>query len=211
MKKAITSFLLLFASLGSYASEESVGEINSCFDTFKKCAMEINGKAVINHIDRQSISYCDELIEDSLYLSTERFNRLPMVKKYLIMRLCTTVPFGILLEMHGREFIIYSVSYEWFCDDLTESITIGDIRINRDTAYAEIYRNGQKTGYRYKFVKEGGAWKFSFLSHLSFINATLKSDCLKSGKSEDEYLKSILQPFVNSSLDDFKFEPILTK
>lgn len=209
--KKILLFLVLILPMSGFASEGSVREIKSCFDSFKKYVMEKKGNEFISCVNKRSISYCSELVEDSLYLPADKFSSLSMIDRYLIMRINISIPMGILLKMYGKEFLIYSVSNGWFTDEFIPSLTIDNVSINGDTAHADIYQNGRNTGAKYKFMKEDGQWKFVFISHFAIINSSLKSYQLKSGKSENDYLKGILQPLVDYRLDDYIFEPVLKK
>ncbi|GAB4036206.1 hypothetical protein [Spirosoma jeollabukense] len=114
-----------------------------------------------------------------------------------------------LASMDGKSFFKYAVSLGALNSAILK-VKIGEVKISGDQAEGTIVMSDRSMppNLYYRFVKEGGNWKFDFTSTLPILFGILSVAINQANKSEDDFVTEVTEKNLGAKLPQKVWEPL---
>ena len=109
------------------------------------------------------------------------------------------------------ELFAYAVDGGWIGEDSVVNSDIGEVSISDDDAKAVFINNGQKTTFRYRFVREDGQWKLDLTAIMPVSDKAFEQIVESSGFDENEYILLALEAVSGEKPSDDIWQPLVNE
>jgi hypothetical protein len=191
-------------------SEKDNEQIRKCFADYKKAIITHQGKLGIECVDSKSIDYYAVTLRKVIEFDSLQIENQPPIDKYTILQIRQSVPYDSILQMDGKNLLIYLIDHAKAGNGNISEYEIGNIQIDHDTATVEKIIKGKATQFVYKFYKENNGWKLSTFSprEHKLYNLGIKYSIIRSKLPEDQFILNYIDTTSKTKLKDNIWHPL---
>ena len=208
MRKIYGVILLLFLLVESCKENNDQEQIVNCFNQYKASILTGKGDEAIIFFDSRTIKYYDEIIEQIKTADSIKVESLPLLDKFTVLSFRYRVQKEDVLKMDGRKLLIYAIDNGMVGKSKIAEDKIGEIKIDGDFATAKFVINEEISSMSIDFYKEEGQWKIDLTSIFLYSTIALREMLEKSGRSENDYLFSIIEALTGRKPSAEIWEPL---
>ena len=206
--KAIIYSLLFSIALTACTPRES-GEVAKCFQEYKSAILEQNGEVAVGLVSKRTVDEYQNYVNWALSADRKTLESLSRTNRFQVLLLKHRIPAETLKQLDGRSAFIYAVDRDWIGKNGVIRTSLGKVDTASDRATAEVLVDGKRAPNRFQFLKENGKWKIDLVALIQDTNQTLKSAASQAGKTEGEFMFSLIESVSGKKIEDAIWTPIL--
>ena len=193
----VLCFCVLFPSC---SKKEDTAKINMAFNNYVKFAKEHDYGNLAETVSDKTLRYFAQCIDFARYSSKDEVTHLPYVDKILVYYIRVAIPEERIYSLDAKSFLKYSNELKLINLDSLQKMMLKDIKIDKNTASANIYDSLGRYSCPLGFEKKGNAWKVNLLPTINMINSFLHSHEDKSVNNDISIIRDIAKE-LNVSID----------
>jgi hypothetical protein len=174
--------IFLFLSARIFAQDK--GEVLATFEAYKNAVVTNKLDQAIGLLDSATLAHHSRLLDNIKKADFKKADALPLYDKFMLLFWRSNADQASLLTL-DRHRLLSGIIRSDFGIRLE---SIGEIIVTGNAATAVRIGNGVPTRYLHHFAKEKSGWKFSLRGSREVFEEVHRSDILKSGKTENEFL-----------------------
>jgi hypothetical protein len=202
--------LLLPLLTGCDAHLDDTREIREVYADLEFCYNARDGAKVVTLLTRDTFDHYDRLLKLGLDAKPDEVRALPPMDKMEVLRMRLLGRSAELARMNGRQYIEFATSQGWYItppDERTDD-RLERFRFGAGEATAELVMDGWRTGARFRFVKEDGAWKIDEPVSLASWDSVFRQIARDEGMTVDELIFDLLEDEVGHEIPESVWQPM---
>ena len=167
MKKTICIlFLSIIIPFLCFSQKKDEKAIRKTFEKYKKAVINDNGKQAMKCIDKETLNYFEELLENVKKADSIKLESLPLFTKLMVLTFRHSFSVKEILAFDTEKLFLYNTEGTMTGKNGIEQVSIGTIAINGNLANGNqiIYR--EETHRKLNFSKENRKWKLNLLQFI---------------------------------------------
>jgi len=191
----VFSILLLFVVFATSCTDQKEEEKNvrATFDGYKTAILNDKGEEAVGYVDSRTVDYYTNMLELTKNGDREKVDALPLIDKLMVFSVRARVPKDDILSFDGKKLLVYAIESGMVGKESVQNVTIGDVKIDGDSAKGQFIVSGQEAPFYFDFYKEDGQWKLDLTSLFSTSASALEQMVQSSGMTENEYVFAVLE------------------
>jgi hypothetical protein len=203
---------LVLLLAGQSAAPQSSGEeaaVREVFDRYKAALVAGDGAAAQGLVDNATLDTFRRLRSLALDGSEQAVRELSFVERLLVVSMRHALDRSVIEEMDLATLIETAMGEGWISPQTLAQLDIGAITVEGDEAWAEARSGlppppsvdgspastGEQVELAYRFVREGGAWKFRFGSLIEALDHLVAELTAALGADEDQLIFMLVESF----------------
>jgi hypothetical protein len=192
---ALLLVLLSFGGGSARAQAGDVAAIRDLFNRYKTALLTGDGATAARLVDRETFAYFDEIKALTLTGSEDVVKKRPFVDRLLIVTMRHELPVDELQKMDLEGLLKHAIDAGWIGKQSILGLGIGEITVDGDHATAVAITPAtqaaadpaaaQSQALQYRFVRDGGEWRFGFRSLVESINQMISQLTAQMGTDQD--------------------------
>jgi hypothetical protein len=154
------SLLALALVPGCDKDAQAKSAVRESFDLLLFYEQNRNGREAVKLYTENSFPRYERLIRIALDGTPEQVRALPVMDIYEVLIMRTMGTRRELTKLSGKQYLELATSRGWWGPDDGSEYVLRDIRINGDSATAEVVIDRWRSGVRIGFSREGDIWKY---------------------------------------------------
>ena len=198
---ATASFQLVAAHALPETSDDEAA-VRATFEAYRQALMAGDGETAAALVDRDTGAYFGELKRLALEGSEEEVRQRTFVDRLLVVAFRHQFASEELAAMQLADVVVRATEIGWINSTAIEQLAVGEVRIegNEATAAARTRASledpslaGGMDELAYRFVNEGGQWKFRFSALVSSIDEVMRDLAAQLGTDEDDLIFTLVE------------------
>jgi hypothetical protein len=157
MKRLLLS-LLFAAGIGLHPSalkaQDDVAAVNTCFQQYQEAIGAKNANAALRLFSRNSLSFYDSVLLLARFADSQQLSTQGVMRQLLVLTLRVRVPHSEIRVMTGTSLLQYAINSGMIGNIGQRGTELGQIEVNRDTAWAQLMVDGTPTELKLLFLRE---------------------------------------------------------
>jgi hypothetical protein len=174
-------------------SKKDIKLVKRAFANYKKALGQGNGVEAAKGVDRNTLSYYNNLLKRSIYADSAEVQNLDFIDKLMVLTVRHKIPAGEIFQLERRDFFTYAVEKGIVAKTLAAGAEIGKVYIDGNAAKGQLVSLGEVSPLYFYFNKEAGTWKLDLTPLFPLINKGFKEMLVQNGTTESEYIFTALQ------------------
>lgn len=208
MKRLIIT-LLFWVPLLTFASDSEA--ILKSFQNYKSAILDQKGEIATGLVTKRTVDEYQNYVDWALSGDRKTLESLSFINRFQVFLLKHRIPVETLKKLDGRSAFAYAVDRDWIGKNGTIRTTLGKVDVAGNRATAEVLIGGQTAPNRFQFTKENGVWKFDLIQVMRDTDQALKAVARQKGKSEQEFMFSLIETVSGRKVEDTIWTPIQKK
>ena len=198
--------ILAAAPLAAQPTTPDAGDaeaaVRATFEAYRQALIAGDGERAAALFDRETGDYYRELKRLVLDGGEEEVRQRTFVDRFLIVAFRHQFDAAELTAMELADVIARAMEIGWINGAAIEQLAVGEVRIEGDEAYAAARTRasledpalgGGVDELEYRFVNEGGTWKFRFSALVSSIDEVMRNLAAQLGADEDDLIFTLVE------------------
>ncbi len=201
---AVVAALLCQLAVAQAPAEAKDDEaaVRATFEAYRQALMAGDGETAAALVDRDTGTYFGELKRLALEGSEEEVRQRTFVDRLLVVAFRHQFASEELASMQLADVVVRATEIGWINSTAIEQLAVGAVRIegNEATAAARTRASledpslaGGMDELAYRFVNEGGQWKFRFSALVSSIDEVMRDLAAQLGTDEDDLIFTLVE------------------
>ncbi len=183
-------------------SGDAEAAVRATFEAYRQALIAGDGERAAALVDRETGGYYRELKRLVLNGGEEEVRQRTFVDRFLIVAFRHQFDAAELTAMELADVIVRAMEIGWINSAAIEQLAVGEVRIEGDEAYAAARTRasiedpalgGGIDELEYRFVNEGGMWKFRFSALVSSIDEVMRNLAEQLGADEDDLIFTLVE------------------
>lgn len=203
-----TVFFFLFIQFFTFCQQQDDSLVVKAFTQYKQAILNDQGEKAVDYVDTKTIQYYSKVLDwvkNADSASVEKFN---ILDKLMVLSVRHRTSREDIHKFDGKELLVYAIKSGMVGKSSVMTISIGEVKINGNSAKGQIVSNGQKSPYNFEFNLENNQWKVDLTSIFDISAPAFKRLIQIGGDSENDYLMSVLEMVSNKKPDSSIWKPI---
>ena len=184
------------------ASGDAEAAVRATFEAYREALIAGDGERAAALVDRETGDYYRELKRLVLDGDEEEVRQRTFVDRFLIVAFRHQFEAAELTGMGLADVIGRAMEIGWINGAAIEQLAVGEVRIEGDEAFAAARTRasledpalgGGIDELEYRFVNEGGSWKFRFSALVSSIDEVMRNLAAQLGADEDDLIFTLVE------------------
>ena len=188
--------------LGAFAAPPDEAAVRAAFEAYKKALLAADGEAAVAAVDRNTLGYYGRIHDLALRADSATVRALPSLDLLMVLLVRHRVPADSLRRMDGPALLAHGVDEGWIGRDGVEGQTLGGIRVDADTAYADVLIHGQPVPFAWTFHREDGQWRLDLTSTMGGISEALDGAIAETGMDREAFFFDMLGMLTGTPPDE---------
>lgn len=177
---------------GSSAEDEAA--IRETFQGYKGALLDGRGGDAADLVTSETIAFYEETSMVALQAPEAELRERPVVDRLQVLTLRHRMTAAQLRSMGGRDLFAYAVDEGLIGAEQVETLDIGEIEIEGDTASGAIVTGEQEVDLaRWRFLRQEGQWRLDLLALFPLTEFALEQAADDAGLEVDELLIQALE------------------
>ena len=156
--KRFLLLLLLVAGSGvrptTLKAQDDAAAINTCFRQYQEAIGAKNAAAALRYFSRNSFSFYDSVLHLARFADSLQLSSQGVMRQLLVLTLRVRVPHSEIRVMTGTSLLEYAINSGMIGNVGQSGTDLGEVRIDRDTAWAPLLVEGAETELKLRFIRE---------------------------------------------------------
>lgn len=183
-------------------SGDAEAAVRATFEAYRQALIAGDGERAAALVDRETDAYYRELKRLVLDGGEEEVRQRTFVDRFLIVAFRHQFDAAELTGMDLAEVIVRAMEIGWINGAAIEQLAVGEVRIEGNEAFAAARTRasledpalgGGIDELEYRFVNEGGTWKFRFSALVSSIDEVMRNLAEQLGADEDDLIFTLVE------------------
>ena len=185
--------------------EADIAAVRSTFEDYRTEVGAGNGAVVPALVSPSTIAHYDEVVRLARTAGPSEISALGMMDRLMIARLRVQEPPDF-AAMDGAGLLVYGVDEGMIDAAALEDNTLGEVRVEGDSAYAQMLVDGEPAGVDWEFVRDGSDWTFDLAAGFPLINEALTQVAAENEMTEDEFIFAAIEMVTGTPVDVSVYE-----
>ena len=181
--------------------------VRQTFAAYKRAVMANDGATAAALLSAGTVEWYGSTQDLALHGDKQDVEHLPPLEKLQVLAFRLRIPAEELRALSARQLVAYSVAHGWVGKSGTGRSELGAVTVADGSAVAELLLAGKNTGQKYRFVQEGGQWRFDQLPTLQSGGEAIATAARQRGMSEDQLVQMLVETAVGKKLGGDAWEP----
>lgn len=210
MQRFAVVYLTVILCSSPFASANTDEEIKvqHAFQAYRTALLNQNGEAAWAAVDFHTKKYYEEIAKDCVSLKREDLDRLDLLTRFMVLRMRHEFREERLKKFKGAALFIESVKRGWISKSTVQGIHRMD-KITIDRNHAQGYISVDLSTPMLHFIREEEGWKVALFKIFELGNRSFRQMVEKSGMSEYDFIKAMLEQVSKYRVDDRIFDGLL--
>jgi hypothetical protein len=204
----LTIFLFMVCAIQSQSQSKEEKKIKDVFNGYKNAIMKGKGEEAVKFVDRNTITYYQDMLNTALDGDSAKLAALPVIDKLTVFTIRHKVPKADVESSNGRDFFIYAINNGMVGKNSVAAIELSDVEVSGDKAKASVQSLGQKTPLHFEFNNEDGAWKLDITSIFAKTNEGIGMMLEKNEMTELDFVFKALESLTGKPVDNSIWQPM---
>ncbi len=200
------ALVLVAAPLAAQPPTQESGDaeaaVRATFEAYRQALIAGDGERAAALVDRETDAYYRELKRLVLDGGEEEVRQRTFVDRFLIVAFRHQFDAAELTGMDLADVIVRAMEIGWINGAAIEQLAVGEVRIEGNEAFAAARTRasledpalgGGIDELEYRFVNEGGTWKFRFSALVSSIDEVMRNLAEQLGADEDDLIFTLVE------------------
>ena len=183
-------------------SGDAEAAVRATFEAYRQALIAGDGERAAALVDRETGDYYRELKRLVLDGGEEEVRQRTFVDRFLIVAFRHQFDAAELTGMDLADVIVRAMEIGWINGAAIEQLAVGEVRIEGNEAFAAARTRasledpalgGGIDELEYRFVNEGGTWKFRFSALVSSIDEVMRNLAEQLGADEDDLIFTLVE------------------
>ena len=183
-------------------SGDAEAAVRATFEAYRQALIAGDGERAAALVDRETDAYYRELKRLVLDGGEEEVRQRTFVDRFLIVAFRHQFDAAELTGMDLADVIVRAMEIGWINGAAIEQLAVGEVRIEGNEAFAaartrasleDAALGGGIDELEYRFVNEGGTWKFRFSALVSSIDEVMRNLAEQLGADEDDLIFTLVE------------------
>jgi hypothetical protein len=201
--------LLLFAA-PALVQDQPAQAVRAAFDGYKTAILNNNGQHAVDHVSRSTFRYYEEMRDLALYGTEAEVKSLSTINIMQVLTMRHRVPTRELQGLSGTELVVYSIDRGWVGKDSVARLTIGEVTLNGELAFAA-GGTGGPAGVPIRFVREDGRWRLDLTHFIQLTSAAMDFLAAQRGVSREQLIFILLSAVSGRQVNESIWQPPLKR
>lgn len=193
-------------SINAIGQSES-GDVNQCFEQFKKAVAEGSGKEASEIVASQTIEHYQNLLNLALEGDSTEVVSLKLMDRLVVVAMRNQLSKEDILQMDGKSFIAYAVDHELLGENSLTNFQLGEVRATDKFTTAQIIAGTMETPLKIHFYDQEG-WRLDITPVLPAMSTSLKKTIDMAGMSEAEFILMTVQSYDRKPVNENVWHPL---
>ncbi len=207
---AVLTVLLSLAGCDARAADKE--EISAIYDQLDQCNNNKDGTGVLTVFTKASFPRYEPLIKIALDGTPEQVRALPPTDRTEVLRMRLRATRAELAGLNGMEYTRFATGRGWYVspDGGQVQSTLTRFRFNKTAteATAELVSDGERSGMRFRFIKEDDYWKYDEPFAIELYDRDLRRAARDEGVSEEQFILDLLEEEIGKEVPATVWEPM---
>ncbi|HVS12769.1 MAG TPA: hypothetical protein VMV46_02505 [Thermoanaerobaculia bacterium] len=197
--------LVVAASQGPVQAQADEAAIRDVFARYKAALVAGDGAAAQALVDADTLDTFERLRRLALEGNEAEVRALPFVERLLVVSMRHALDRETIATIDLAALIETAMGEGWISPQTLAQLDIGEVTVEGDEARAEARSGlqaapsaedaGGEVELAYRFVREGGAWKFRFGSLIETLDGLVAELTAALGADEDQLIFMLVESF----------------
>ncbi|MFS8097284.1 hypothetical protein LFM09_09085 [Lentzea alba] len=207
MKRFLVAFLCLFAaacgttapgttttptSTPTSVSADEAPAIKTAFETYVEAALSKDGATGVSLVASPIMGLYEEARKLALTGTEEQLSGLQFHKRFVVYLLRGEIDPATLRSASAKDIVKIALDKGLVAEQSISNLSLGEIEVNGETAQAEVLSSGKKAPWKFRFVREDGAWKIDLQPLLELAEPAMLDLAKQRNLTVDELLEQLL-------------------
>ncbi len=190
---ALCLVLVLPACNNAHAQDEK--DLKKLQETFTECENTSNGARMVPLLSDASFALYDRLRKVGLDGSERQVRGLPPGEQVEVLMMRAKAKRADLVKLDGKGYVEFVASRGWYADSFEDQADeqLKHFKFAGDSADAELYMDGEASGLRMHYVKEGGVWKVDEPANYEELSRFMARKSGEAGIPVADFIEMILE------------------
>lgn len=193
-------------SISAIGQSES-GDVNQCFEQFKKAVAEGRGKEASEVVASQTIEHYQNLLNLALEGDSTEVVSLKLIDRLVVVAMRNQLSKEDILQMDGKSFIAYAVDHELLGENSLTNFQLGEVRATDKFTTAQTIAGTMETPLKIHFYDQEG-WRLDITPVLPAMSTSLKKTIDMAGMSEAEFILMTVQSYDRKPVNENVWHPL---
>ena len=192
------------------AHAEDKEEIRRVYAMIDTCNDQSRGKEVLELFTAETFDGYERIIKVALDARMEEVKALRPSDKLEVFRIRARAKRAEIEGLDGRGYCEFATSRGWYVRPPAERFEseLRNFVFQGDVATAELLMDGEKTGARMRFVRQGGKWRFDEVDAYHHWDRWWREESQESGLSVEELLIGQIEDEIGREAPDSIRKPM---
>jgi hypothetical protein len=192
MKNIILVLLLCWSGF-CIAQTDEPAAVRTSFNNYKNAILNDKGEEAVLYVNEKTITYYGEMLEKVKTSDSTEVEALNLLDKLMVFVIRHRTSKQDIMSFDGKSLLVYAIKNGMVGKGSVMNNSIGDVKVDGTFAKGAFVSNGQVTPLFFDFNKENNKWKVDLTSVLPASTMAFQKMVDDSGKTENEFLFSILE------------------
>ncbi len=180
---------------------DDVEAVRNVFIAYKQALLEGDGDTAVDLVDQATLDYWGELRRLALEGSETEVRERSFIERLLIVSVRHEVPLEELEVLDLGGLIRMAVEAGWIGQGSIVQLEMGEVTVDGDVATGQALTGAGATGVNpveglgYRFVREAGEWRFSFVSLVRGLDRVIADLTSQLGTDENDLIFMLVESF----------------
>lgn len=205
---SIAFALVPYLATGCHSSPEPQ-LIRKCFAQYKQAILDRNGEEAVQQVDSSTLRYYASMKDAALNAKEQDVRNMTITDKINVLGFRHQIGIAQLQRLSEQELLVFLVDQGMTGREGVADSDLGQTSISGNTAQGEILSRGQKTGFKFRFVKDDGKWRLDLTALLPMVDQGMKGVVSRLGVNEDQFIVNMLERMSFKPVTSNIWEPLV--
>lgn len=189
--------LLLLLAVGgglnpaALKAQDDAVAINTCFRQYQQAIGSKNAAAALRYFSRNSFSFYDSVLHLARFADSQQLASQGVMRQLLVLTLRVRVPHSEIRVMTGTSLLEYAINSGMIGNVGQTGTDLGNIEVNRDTAWAQLMVEGSPTELKLRFLREH-QWTLDLMHLVTAGERGVEQMLRDAGLKQADFIKVML-------------------
>jgi len=204
-KLVFAAFTILYSNFCIASSDHS--EIENLFKKYKESILAKDSLFSVQNVSKETKKFFDEILHTAKYGEKKDLLAKSLLEHSTVVLYRQMINRDTLSNLNGSSLIKLSVEKGFSGEHNYAKLTIGEINVNGENAFAALNFNGNSVPNRFYFTQENGLWKINLVEVIKESEKYLKYQFNKSGATETEFVLTYVGYATKTYIKDDIYTP----
>jgi len=209
--RLVVAALLVLAIPANAGAGDDETAVRQAFDAYKSAVLNGDGSAAAALLSAATVDYYVTMRDHALYAAEQEVRGFEGMDMLMVLRLRDAIAVDRLREMTGNDLVIYAVSEGWIGKASVESLSITAVKVEGDTAVADVLTEHGPYAGGFRFQREADVWKLDLLQVMQVGNAAFDQLARQRGIKREDFAFSLLEQLNGAPVDPAIWQPPLAR